>query len=94
VRSQVFAEQGLVERLAVFGTGMRVRVGQPGKQPALPRQLGAGHRVIGPPVTIGVQVDGISVGKGKSADPEDGHQTTVTTPATTGEQHVARLAGA
>jgi len=62
-----------------------MRVGQPGEQPALPRELGPGHRVIGPPITIGIQVNGIAIGKGKSADPEDSHRTTVTTPAAPGE---------
>jgi hypothetical protein len=73
----------------------RLDHGQPGKQPAIPRQLGSGHRAIGPPVAIRVQVDGIAIRKGKSANPENSHQITVTTPATPGEPPpMARPTGA
>jgi len=78
VRAQVVAQEGLVERLAgLFGTGMGVRVDQAGNQPALGGQLGAGDRIVGPPVTVGEQVDRIAAGEGDAADPENGHRFTL-----------------
>ena len=80
VRAQVIAEQRLVEGLTgVFGPRVRVRVDQAGQQPALGGQLGAGDRVVGPPVTVGEQVDRVAIGQGEAADPQDGHHATLTT---------------
>jgi hypothetical protein len=80
VRAQVVTQDGLVERLAgLFGTGMRVRVDRAGDQPALGSRFGAGDRIVGPPVTVGEQVDGLAAGQGDTADPQDGHHATLTT---------------
>ena len=67
---------GLAE---LFGARMRVRVDQAGQQPAPGGQLGAGDRIVGPPVTVGEQVDGLAIGQGEAADPQDGHHATLTT---------------
>jgi hypothetical protein len=80
VRAQVVAEDGLVEGLTgVFGSRVRVRVDQAWQQPALAGQLGAGDRIVGPPVTVGEQVDRLAIGQGEAADPQDGHPATLTT---------------
>ena len=50
-----------------------------GGAPALGGQLGAGNRVVGPPVTVGEQVDGVAAGQGDAANPENGHHATLTT---------------
>jgi hypothetical protein len=87
VRAQVLAQDGLVERLAaVFGAGMGVRVDQAGDQPALGGRLGAGDRIVGPPVTVGEQINGVAARQGDAANPEDGHHATLTTAAGRGER--------
>ncbi len=64
---------GLAE---LFGARMRVRVDQAGQQPAPGGQLGTGDRIVGPPVTVGEQVDGLataastSAGTGSSPGPQ------------------------
>jgi len=78
VRAQVVAQDGLVERLAgLFGARMGVRVDQAGNQPALGGQLGAGDRIVGPPVTVGEQVDRVAAGQGDAANPENSHSFTL-----------------
>ena len=62
-----------------------MRVDQAGQQPALGGQLGAADRIVGPPVTVGEQVDGVTIGQGEAADPEDGHHDTLTTATVWGE---------
>jgi hypothetical protein len=88
VRAQVITEDGLVEWLAgLVGTRVRMRVDQAGEQPAFGSHLGSADRVIGPPVTIREQVNNIAAGQGGPADPQDGHQTTLT--AATGDKEAA-----
>lgn len=87
MRAQVVAEDGLVEGLTgVFGSRVRVRVDQAGQQPALGGQFGAGDRIVGPPVTVGEQVDRIAIGQGEAADPQDCHHATLATATAGGER--------
>ena len=72
VRAQVLAEQRLVERVARHRRpGVRMRVDQTRKDPPLRDQGGPGHRVGGPAVTVGVEVDRLPVGQRVAADPGD-----------------------
>jgi hypothetical protein len=52
---------------------MGVRVDEAGKYPAFGRRLDAGNWVVGPPVAVRVQVDGLTVGESEAADPDYGH---------------------
>ena len=74
VRAQVITKDGLIEWLArLVGTRVRMRVDQAGEQPAFGGQPGSADRIVGPPVTIREQVNNIAAGKGRPADPHDGH---------------------
>ena len=70
---QVLAQHGLVQRLAPsLRTRVGVAVNQARQQPALGHQFGVGHRIGGPPVPVGVQVDRATIGQGETANPENG----------------------
>ena len=75
VLMQVVPQQRLVQRLAGrLGTGMGVRVDQPGEQPAFGDQLGGRDSVRCPLVTVGVQVDRLAIGQRIAADAKDAHR--------------------
>jgi hypothetical protein len=73
---QVLTQQFLIQRLARrLRTRMGMSVNQARQQPALRDKLRAGHRVGGPPVPVGIQVDCITVRQREPANPGNRHQT-------------------
>jgi hypothetical protein len=69
----VLTQHVLFQRLTEsLRTRVRVAVNQARQQPAFGYQFGAGHRIGGPPVPVGVQVDRATVGQRKTANPENG----------------------
>ena len=75
VLPQVLPQHGLVQRLAwSLRTRVGVAVNQTGQQPALGHQFGVGHRIGGPPVPVGIEVDRTPIGQGDTANPENGRR--------------------
>jgi hypothetical protein len=70
---QILTQDGLVQRLAwSLRTRVGVAVNQARQQPALGHQFGAGHRIGGPPVPVGIEVDRTPIGQRDTANPENG----------------------
>jgi hypothetical protein len=93
------ARGAVVDQAAAEDDGARGvqqgQVHQAGNQPALGGQLGAGDRIVGPPVNVGKQVDRIATGEGDAADPENGHRFTLFPRPRAGQgqgTHMSRVA--
>ncbi|GIF43909.1 hypothetical protein BC793_13265 [Actinoplanes xinjiangensis] len=53
-----------------------MRIDKSGQNPALGSELRTGYRVCGPSISVGIEIDWLSLRKSKTADPQHCHHAT------------------
>jgi hypothetical protein len=77
MRPEILPQEPVVQWLAWrLGSRVGMCIDQPGQYPALGDEFGTGHRIRGPPVTVGIKIDRLAFGKTETADSQRCHHIT------------------